>query len=105
MLATIHSQADHDFVTGLLSADTWIGASDANRQEGIWFWEDSDMPFWHGDDTGGPIEDAFYIWGTGEPSGSTGEDCARYRRASTTSDWKWSDSECTELYAAVCQSP
>ena len=69
-LATITSQAENDFVFGLLTATSWLGGSD-EAVEGEWLWvegPEAGQQFWQGLAGGGPVNGAYTNWGAGEPN-------------------------------------
>ena len=91
-LATITSQAEHDFVVGLLTGGSaWVGGSDA-AAEGVWI-------FTQGPETGTqfsagstPVGGRYTRWFAGEPNGSTTENCLHLYAAV---GHMWNDAACT----------
>jgi hypothetical protein len=101
-LAAIESQALTDFVTPLLTDETWIGASDL-AVEGTWRWVRDERVFWIGDgDTGNAVAGAYDNWNETEPNGDADSDCAR---AFPGAGRGWSDLECAELRSSLCAGP
>ncbi|NQZ14686.1 MAG: hypothetical protein HRT94_07680 [Alphaproteobacteria bacterium] len=69
-LATITSQAENDFVFGLLTATSWLGGSD-NAVEGEWRWvegPEAGQQFWQGLAGGSAVNGAYTNWAAGEPN-------------------------------------
>lgn len=69
-LATITSQAENDFVFGLLTSSSWLGGSD-NEVEGQWRWvegPEAGQQFWQGLVGGSAVNGAYTNWGAGEPN-------------------------------------
>lgn len=69
-LATITSQAENDFVFGLLTATSWLGGSD-NAVEGEWRWvegPEAGQQFWQGLAGGSAVNGAYTNWAPGEPN-------------------------------------
>ena len=69
-LATVTSEEENDFIMGLLSSRSWIGASDA-ASEGDWRWVTgpegqenggAGRPFWSGDKTGSAVNGEYNNW-------------------------------------------
>jgi hypothetical protein len=88
---SVRSPEEHLFISGLLEADTWIGASDAATAD-RWRWLDDDTAFWQGQENGRAIDGAFEVWADNEPSAANDETCARYHGSGST--WTWSDNSC-----------
>lgn len=111
-LATVRDEGEHAFITGMLTGDTAIGATDANV-EGTWRWVSDTLQFWSRDGDGSAVNGAFSAWrpgdtsGTWEPTGGTNGttfNCARY--FTLDGAWYWADYECgTRPYAYLCQGP
>jgi Lectin C-type domain len=101
-LLSVRSEEEHLFIQEQLVADTWIGASDSQFPN-TWRWLDDGTTFWSGTELGVPTGGAFTLWGNGEPSASSGENCGRYHGSSGS--WRWSDGECDELYRPGCHGP
>lgn len=102
-LATITSQAEHNFILERINQSGWIGASDADSEEdnneGVWRWAtgpEAGDQFWAGDENGTPFNGAFANWNEGEPNDSgeneDGEDCAQI--SFSGSNGQWNDLEC-----------
>lgn len=104
-LTTIRSQADNDYVASILSADAWIGASDAATPED-WRWVNDTLPFWSGSASGEAINGAFANWTDLEPSGmgsGSPEACARFRPNNGDT---WNDVGCVnDTYISLCEGP
>lgn len=101
-LPSVRNADDDAFIGEHITADTWIGASDA-QVPNTWRWIDDSTEFWQGVETGYALNDSYTHWGNGEPSGANDESCARYH--GSTGSWRWSDCDCTELYRAACEGP
>lgn len=107
-LATITSQAEHEFVLTRINQDGWIGASDA-AVEGAWRWvtgpegqmdSGNGLLFWQGDgNTGAVVSGEYHNWNrtsttAKEPNNAAGnEDCAQIRFSSTPAG-QWNDLPC-----------
>lgn len=102
-LAEPRSAAEQSAIQGLISADTWIGASDIEA-EGMWQWLSDDTSFWVGDVGGEPVEDAYTRWSSIEPTGGS-QDCGRIGWSSDPQGWYWADSPCDYHYHTLCQGP
>ncbi len=102
-LATVRSQAEHEFVMDLLEVETAIGATDADVN-GTWRWVTDTSHFWTGDDSGAAINSSFAAWESGEPSAGPGEACARYRQTDS-GQWRWADYVCSNAQAYLCEGP
>ncbi len=102
-LATIRSQAEHDFVMNLLEVETAIGATDADV-DGTWRWVTDTSHFWTGDDSGAAATSSFAAWESGQPSAGHGEACARYRQTGS-GEWRWADYVCSDTHAYLCEGP
>lgn len=93
-LASIKSQAEQDFVGGSLMggtvASTWIGASDTGEED-VWVWED-------GTSAAKGNAAVFSQWLGSEPNDSNGEDCA-----ALSTDFRWNDAGCENVYRFICQ--
>ncbi|MCB9989817.1 MAG: type I secretion C-terminal target domain-containing protein [Rhodospirillales bacterium] len=75
-LAVITSAAENTFVTGLVTADSWIGGSDS-AVEGEWRWvggPDDGQQFWQGLAAGTTVGGYYENWNGGEPNNSGDED-------------------------------
>jgi hypothetical protein len=107
-LAAIRDEATNEFLTSLAPGETWIGASDAER-EGTWIWVSDGTPFWSGNGLeGSALNDAFENWNSDEPNGAGNSDCARLVRlgnAAANSPYTWADRECFEPRGSVCEGP
>ncbi len=97
-VVTLHTPAEDAFVEEHIDTDTWIGAQYSG---GSWRWVDDNTAFPANNAAGG--DHAHANWGTNEPSGSKGENCARYH--SYDSVWRWGDSKCNEQFAVACRGP
>lgn len=87
-LVTITSPEENAFVSGRLSDDGWMGASDAD-EEGVWKWVNGPELgeiFWT--EEGGAFEGAFVNWGFSQPdnNGEGGEQCGQVR-VGEENDW------------------
>ena len=87
-LVTITSAEENQFAFSKISAQGWIGASDA-AVEGEWRWvggPENGQLFWSGLANGGPVNGAYNAWGGGEPNNAGNEDYAHFR-----TDGLWND--------------
>ena len=87
-LVTITSAEENQFAYSKISAQGWIGASDA-AVEGQWIWAtgpEAGQVFWSGLANGGPVNGAYNAWGGGEPNNAGNEDYAHFR-----TDGRWND--------------
>ena len=69
-LATITSQAENDFVFGLLTSSSWLGGSD-DAVENEWRWvegPEAGEQFWQGLAGGSAVNGAYTNWAAGEPN-------------------------------------
>lgn len=80
-LVNITSQVENDYIGTLVTADTWIGASDENG-EGTWQWQggaEAGINFWNGTAGGSAPSSMYESWNGGEPNDfSSGEDYAEF---------------------------
>lgn len=99
-LVTLRTEAEDDFVAARINVDTWIGAE---YNSGSWRWVNDTATF--PENNPSPATSGGYAnWGTNEPSGSRGENCARYH--SYNDRWRWGDTECDEgRFGVACQGP
>ncbi len=89
-LVTIGSAAENTLVTGMITNDVWMGASDS-ATEGEWFWIDgpeSGTQFWTGGGGGNPFGGAYTNWRVGEPDNTTVDNHGLLR-----TDGQWRDRE------------
>uniref|UniRef100_UPI004047DC83 lectin-like protein n=1 Tax=Roseivirga sp. TaxID=1964215 RepID=UPI004047DC83 len=87
-LATVTTQAEHDFILARVSGTAWIGASDENV-EGTWRWVTGPEALENGG-LGRLIDDGFTFWDNGEPNNSGDEDYAHMMDWSTPPG-RWND--------------
>lgn len=87
-LATVTTQAEHDFILARVSGTAWIGASDENV-EGDWRWVTGPEALENGG-LGRPINNGFTFWDNGEPNNSGDEDYAHMMDWSTPPG-RWND--------------
>lgn len=83
-LAIITSSSENYYIYALTQTSVWIGAND-NSSEGSFVWEDGTAV-------------SFSAWGTGEPNGSTSENCVEM-----TPYGYWNDAACTTARSFVCE--
>jgi hypothetical protein len=104
-LATVTSSTENDYLAEKVSADTWIGASDIER-EGVWRWADgpeTGTQFWQSDlnagtsattNYGSAVNGEYAHWWSTEPNnayGSYGEDCAHMYGSNSGQPGYWND--------------
>ncbi len=100
-LATITSSAENSFVSGRLTGDGWIGASDA-AVEGTWQWvtgPEAGTTVWQGPGGGNTGGGNYANWNGGEPNQSGDEDCAE----TYVSSGRWNDLSCSQLLGYVLE--
>jgi len=86
-LASVHSQAEHDFIWGLAKGQTlWFGLND-QLEEGHFIWSD-----------GTAVN--YTNWHSGQPDGGDAEDCSYM---SWSFDGKWIDTPCSHTLGVVCR--
>lgn len=90
---SVRSEEEHVFLSGILEADTWLGASDATTAN-RWLWLDDDTAFWQGAAGGMVLNGLFAAWDDREPSAAIDEQCARYHLSDSEDEWTWSDCPC-----------
>lgn len=83
-LATISTVGENSFVTGLVSAGTYIGMDD-DEEEGVWTWRDG-TPF------------SYSNWRSDQPNGGTSENCGEIDQQSV-----WWDRECAATRHYICE--
>ncbi|XP_069977455.1 macrophage mannose receptor 1 [Penaeus vannamei] len=95
VLASITSEDEQAFVSGLLNSSAWIGLSD-QETEGEFTWED-----------GSPFN--YDSWEEGEPDNlymylsiGVGEDCVEMKQEY---DYRWNDEFCLAAKGFVCERP
>ncbi|MEO7913068.1 MAG: IPT/TIG domain-containing protein, partial [Roseiflexaceae bacterium] len=78
-LATVTSASESSFISGKVSGNGWIGASDA-AVEGDWSWvtgPEAGLQFWAGAAAGSPVGGQYNNWDPGaEPNNAGGENYA-----------------------------
>ncbi len=102
-LAEPRTAAEQAAVQQLVSAYTWMGASDS-AQEGVWRWVSDNTQFWTGDASGEPYQAAYTRWSNQEPTGGA-EHCGRLGWANDPEGWYWADAPCGHHYHTLCQGP
>jgi Lectin C-type domain len=99
-LASVRSQADSNFLQGLIADEAWLGGTDA-ATEATWTWVNDGVAFWQGEGLAGQaLNGSFVNWFEDEPNGDATSDCLRM-----LADAHWGDLECSDLRAAVCEGP
>ena len=98
-LARIDDATENGYLDGIGGVnDLWIGGDDL-AVEGEWRWQDGDQ-FWQGDATGTPVGELYSNWTSGEPGGSTNENCARQENGGL-----WAERKCTDNLGFLCEGP
>lgn len=98
-LLRIDDDAEAAFVDAALARDSWLSGEDTAR-EGLWRWADNGVPFWQGLAAGSAVLDGYARWASGQPdSASAEEDCAKL-----ATDGSWSDQDCGNVAAFVCET-
>ena len=98
-LARIDDATENSYLDGIGGVnDLWIGGDDL-AVEGEWRWQDGDQ-FWQGDATGTPVGELYSNWTSGEPGGSTNENCARQENGGL-----WAERKCTDNLGFLCEGP
>jgi hypothetical protein len=100
-LASIRSDAVDQFITPLISDETWIAASDVG-QEGRWVWMDDGTAFWDVSTDAGALNGEYAHWNVTEPNGGTTTNCARIVPRVGNA---WADLPCDTAVAALCEGP
>jgi hypothetical protein len=93
-LAQIDNADDDAIIFGLITGDTWFGASDL-AEEGHWVWVDGS------DAIAGGVVVGYDGWGAGEPNGAANEHCGEL----DLNFDGWIDVDCTQLQAWLCRHP
>ncbi|XP_072028695.1 uncharacterized protein [Amphiura filiformis] len=90
-MVSIHSQAEQDFVTGMISSTSVrIGLNDI-RNESYFVWTDG-------------TEVTFTAWSPGEPNGyGKREDCVYIADLDGNGTWTWNDHNCTSRLPFICK--
>nr|XP_009303575.2 CD209 antigen-like protein C [Danio rerio] len=85
-LIIINNKEEQDFVKKISGGDVvWIGLSDSD-EEGSWKWVDDPS-----------MTSGFRFWGTFEPNGKRGENCAVSRSSG------WADYPCNNYFQWICE--
>ncbi|HEU4577240.1 MAG TPA: C-type lectin domain-containing protein [Polyangiaceae bacterium] len=100
-LASIRSAAVDQFITRLISDETWIAASDV-AQEGRWVWMDDGTAFWDVSADAGALNGEYAHWNATEPNGGNTTNCARIVPRVGNA---WADLPCDSTVAALCEGP
>lgn len=104
-LGVVRSLEESRFVAAEITAEAWLGASDA-ASEGSWSWVTDSAPFWTGAGTGAPVAGAYTNWNATEPNGGITTNCARALPnafGSPTPNAPWADLPCAQLRASICE--
>jgi gliding motility-associated-like protein len=88
-LATVTTQAEHNFILARVSGTAWIGASD-ERVEGIWRWVTGPEALDNGG-LGRLINIGFTNWDNGEPNNSGGNEHYAHMMDWSTPPGRWND--------------
>jgi len=105
-LAAIRDEATNEFLTRLVPVETWIGASDAER-EGIWTWVSDGTPFWSGgaSPTGSAVNGAYANWAPNEPDGIVNGGGSDAQCVIMMPGGTWDDQACRIFASFVCEGP
>ncbi|XP_053474881.1 C-type lectin domain family 4 member E-like isoform X2 [Ictalurus furcatus] len=88
-LVIINSKEEQEFISKILSRNSWIGLSDRDT-EGKWKWVD-----------GTPLNTGF--WGKGEPDSAVGDEDCVVIHDHTDPVWNWSDYPCHYQIIWICE--
>jgi hypothetical protein len=100
-LASIRSDAVDQFISNLITDETWIAASDV-AQEGRWVWMDDGTAFWDIETDAGALDGEYAHWNVTEPNGGVTTNCARIVPRVGNA---WADLPCDSSVAALCEGP
>lgn len=100
-LASIRNDAVDQFISNLISAETWIAASDV-AEEGRWVWMDDGTAFWDIETDAGALNGAYAHWNVTEPNGGVTTNCARIVPRVGNA---WADLSCDSTVGALCEGP
>jgi hypothetical protein len=101
-LAALRALDTDEFVSGLITAEAWVGASD-DADEGWWRWVPDGAAFWNDPGQGGAVLNGAYVnWNADEPNGGMNSDCLRIV---PQLGGRWADLECASLRGSVCEGP
>ncbi|WP_299459494.1 lectin-like protein [uncultured Gimesia sp.] len=96
-VATVNSAEEQESIAALADGrEIWLGASDS-RSESFWHWLEPayrDVPFWKGNGTGAPVEDAFTNWNNYPDDGYPSEpnnDGGHEHFGEVSADGGWND--------------
>jgi hypothetical protein len=106
-LVSVRSAEVAEFLGATISAEAWIGASDA-ADEGSWVWIADGEPFWLGSVDGVAVANAYTNWNPTEPNGGIATNCARALPpglGGANASAPWADLDCAQLRGAVCEGP
>ncbi|MFM9133449.1 MAG: lectin-like protein, partial [Actinomycetota bacterium] len=94
-LMNVTSSAENSVIVSQLGGGTatsgWIGGSDA-AVDGAWRWvagPEAGTQFWSGAAAGSAVSGRYANWYSGQPAGSTSQNCAAYSTSS-----QWDDIDC-----------
>lgn len=94
-LAELRDADTRSFLRPHVRTRVWIGHNSA-KQQNLWIWAGSNVPFWRGTVAGRRLDGAYTDWARGEPNGSG-------RCGALTTSAEMDDLTCTTQLAFFCE--